>query len=116
MLKFKLSSVLRVRGIEKPFAFLQKRGFYRTVASNLINDKTISIKISQIETLCRALNCTPNDLFEFEPNANDTISVDHPLNSLNRQLNSSKIQKVVREIPLDKLDKVEEFIAQLKKE
>jgi len=116
MLKFKLSSVLRVRGIEKPFAFLQKWGFYRTVASNLINDKTISIKIKQIETLCRVLNCTPNDLFEFTPNANDSISPDHPLNSLNRQLNSSKIQKVVKEIPLDKLDKVEEFISQLKNE
>lgn len=116
MLKFKLSSILRVRGVEKTFAFLQKRGFTRTIASNLINDKTISIKIGQIETLCRELNCTPNDLFEFEPNANDAISPQHPLNSLNRRLNSSKIQKVVKEIPLDKLDKVEEFINQLKSE
>jgi hypothetical protein len=73
MLVFNLSRVLTLRGVEKPFAFLVKRGFYRTIASNLLNNRTVNIKISHIETLCRALNCTPNDLFELKAAENDAL-------------------------------------------
>lgn len=41
--------------------------------SNLINNETISIRFENIERLCKALNCTPNDLFEItdDPEENE---------------------------------------------
>lgn len=33
--------------------------------NNLVENRTISIKYSNIEKLCKVLNCKPNDLFEF---------------------------------------------------
>ena len=116
MLKFNLSRILTMRGIDKPFAFLVKRGFYRTVASGLINNRVQIIKLSHLETLCRALNCTPNDLFEWQPKENDALGANHPLNTLIREKSAADFVRMYKEIPLDKLDKVEEFIAQLKKE
>lgn len=80
-----------------------KRGFHRTVTNNLINDRDITIKLSHLEKLCRALNCTPNE--------NDSISADHPLNALKREQSSANFLRMYKEIPLDKLHKVEEFLS-----
>lgn len=33
--------------------------------NNLVENKTKSIKYSNIEKLCKILDCTPNDLFEI---------------------------------------------------
>jgi len=116
MLRFRLTRILRLRNIDKPYSFLLKCGFHRTTANKYVYDGAVNIKVSHIEKLCRALNCTPNDLFDFKPGENDSIRPDHPLNELKRTENSTDIMRMYKELPLDKLDKVEEFIAQLKKE
>lgn len=36
--------------------------------NNLVENKTKSIKYSNIEKLCKILDCTPNDLFEITDN------------------------------------------------
>ena len=33
---------------------------------NMIDNKTQSIRYDRIETLCLLLDCTPNELFEFD--------------------------------------------------
>lgn len=33
--------------------------------SNMVNNKTKSIRYNRIETLCQIFDCTPNDLFEI---------------------------------------------------
>ncbi|BCJ93567.1 hypothetical protein acsn021_11360 [Anaerocolumna cellulosilytica] len=38
---------------------------YQALAK-LSNNQTISIHFDLLEKLCKALNCTPNDLFEIE--------------------------------------------------
>lgn len=114
MLKFNLSRVMALRGIDKPYAFLCKRGFHRTIASNLANNRSTNIKISHLETICRAMNCTPNDLFEWKPEATDALGENHSLNSLKRDKPAARLSQIVKEIPVDKLDRVEELLNQLK--
>jgi DNA-binding Xre family transcriptional regulator len=116
MLVFNLSRIMALRGIEKPFAFLVKRGFYRTIASNLLNNRANNIKIAHLEALCRALNCTPNDLFEWKAVENDVLNESHSLNSLKRSKPAPLLSQIVKDIPVDKLDRVEELLNQLKNE
>lgn len=116
MLTFNLTRVFALRGIDKPFAFLVKCGFHRTIASNLMNNRAVNIKIRHLQTICRALNCTPNDLFEWKPDENDTLGENHSLNSLKRDKIPARLSQIVKDIPVEKLDRVEELLTQLRDE
>lgn len=43
----------------------QQTGITYTNICNLCNNKTSSIKFDMLVSICRALNCTPNDIFLF---------------------------------------------------
>lgn len=36
--------------------------------SNMVNNRTKSIRFENIETICRLLDCTPNELFLIDDN------------------------------------------------
>ncbi len=114
MLKFNLKRVFALRGIDKGYAFLIKNGFLRATAYQLAANQVQSLKIKHIETICRALNCTPNDLFEWKADENDTLGENHSLNSLKRGKIPARLSQIVKDIPVDKLDRVEELLTQLR--
>lgn len=116
MLKLNLTRVLTLRGIDQPYAFLVKRGFSRSIASSLVNNRAVNIKISHIETICRALNCTPNDLFEWQADAAEALGENHSLNSLKREKTPARLSRIVSQIPFDKLGQVEDLLNRLKNE
>ncbi|MBK8465460.1 MAG: helix-turn-helix domain-containing protein [Chloracidobacterium sp.] len=74
-----------------------------------LNYQIGSIKPFQIETLCTALNCTPNDLFEWREDNKTVIPEGHALRSLKKSNN----HLALRDIPADKLEKLGEMLAQL---
>lgn len=41
-------------------------GIRYAALNKIYNNETTSIYLSSIESICRALNCTPNDLFVFD--------------------------------------------------
>lgn len=114
MLIFRLSRIFALRGIDKPFAYLVKIGFSRATASNLLNDRLIQVKVGHLETLCRALNCAPNDLFEWTPTEGRSVPENHPLNSLKREKAPARLSQIVKDIPVEKLHMIEELLNQLK--
>lgn len=114
MLIFNLRRVLALRGIDKPFAFLLKKGFHRTIAANLANNSAVQIKISHIERLCRALNCTPNDMFEWQADENAVVSENYALKSLVREKSNTTISDIVHDISIEKLERAKEILAELK--
>jgi len=116
MLVFNLSRILALRGIDKPFAFLLRQGFHRQVASDLANDRVRNIKIAHLEKICRALNCTPNDLFEWKTDDKTAIAGSHSLQVLQRSQPAPPLSQIVKDIPVDKLDRIEELLNQLKDE
>jgi DNA-binding Xre family transcriptional regulator len=65
MLVFNLSRALKPRGVEKHYKFLLEQGFVPSSAHGFLRGAAIQIKFEQLERLCLALNCTPNDLFEW---------------------------------------------------
>ena len=108
-----MKRVVTIRGIEKPFSFLVKNGFTYNVAHRIINSKTDKLSIKHIEQLCFILNCTPNDLMEYTPNTKKGENKDHPLNQLIRKKRERKYKHLMRELPIDKLDKLEELLSKL---
>ncbi|HVE58738.1 MAG TPA: helix-turn-helix transcriptional regulator [Pyrinomonadaceae bacterium] len=116
MLVFNLTRILALRGIDTPYAFLVKRGFHRTIAANLSNNRTINIKIAHLEKICRALNCTPNDLFEWRNDEQNALGENHALNALKRNKTAQQVSRILKDIPVDKLERAEELLNQLKDE
>lgn len=116
MLIFNLTRVLDLRGIDNPTGFLLRHGFLRKTASNLANDRVLHIKVAHLEKLCRALNCTPNDLFEWRADDKDAIAESHSLKSLQKSKPATPLSQIVKDIPVDKLDRVEDLLNQLKNE
>lgn len=65
-----------------------------------------------METNCLLLNCTPNDLFDWREDGKTVVHDTHALRTLIKQKND--IQTRLRELPLDKLEKLGEMLAQLR--
>ena len=53
-------------------------------------------------------NCTPNDLFEWREDGKTVVHEGHALRTLTKQKND--IQTTLRELPLDKLEKLGEML------
>ncbi len=105
MLNFNPGRVLALRGIENPAAFMCKQGINRQTVNNLLKQQTSVVKIEHIEMLCRLLNCTPNDLFEWRGGAN-ALPESHSLNNLRRNQTAQSIKEKVIDVPLEEMEKL----------
>lgn len=113
MLIYNLRRILALRGIDKPHAFLVKNGFATSTASNMLSFYPIVFKVRSMEKLCIALNCTPNDLFEWRESENSAVPENHPLKSLVRE-KVKHISEIVKDLPVEKLNELEAIINELK--
>jgi len=114
MLVFNLRRVLAIRNIADGMSFLKDNGFTPFTAATLYKYYVSSIKIKNLERLCRLLNCTPNDFFEWKTTEGEELLPEtHALNSLRRE-KSAEINKLMKSLPLEKLSEVEDFIKNMK--
>lgn len=104
MLRFNPKRVFALRGIENSALFMVEAGIVRQTTNNLLNQQTSVLKIEHIELLCRLLNCTPNDFFEWQEDK--TLPEKHSLNSLKRNQNVQNIRAMMKDIPLDAVEKM----------
>lgn len=114
MLRIELGRIFRIRGVRYPFKELRKLGISKNTASNLLSGRVKSISDRHLELICGRLNCTPNDLYAWKP---DNAGVDverHPLKGLMRDDNAGRIDDILQEVPLDKLNEAREMLASLR--
>ena len=64
MIKLRALDLLKEKGKTKYWLYMQLGMSYQNF-SKMINNQTKSIRYENIETMCRLLDCTPNDLFEI---------------------------------------------------
>ncbi|MGC2236989.1 MAG: helix-turn-helix transcriptional regulator [Pyrinomonadaceae bacterium] len=114
MLKFNPKRVFALRGVEKKSGFLVRLGFTYPQATKFLKAGKPTIKVSHIEQLCVALNCTPNDLFEWKTDQNTILPGGHSLNALNRGEEVKNLQQMVKDVPSDKLALIENLLDALK--
>lgn len=69
MLRLNIKAVCKLRGISKPQAWLVKSGFPKSTAANMGREEYENLPLVHLEKMCLLLNCTPNDLLRWEPEA-----------------------------------------------
>ena len=106
MLKLNLKRVFALRGIDKPVAFMIEAGIIRATAGNLVKQHASGVKIEHLEILCRLLNCTPNDFFEWQADGADALPEKHSLNNLKRAQTAQGIMNLVKDLPLEKVEEM----------
>lgn len=116
MLSFRPMRVFHLRDVKNPVTFMIKNGINRSTASNLFRGQVTFIKLEHLERLCLLLKCTPNDLLEWTPDKNSETAVEHPLDALKREAATRNLAEIVKDFPLEKLDRIEAMLEQLKNE
>jgi DNA-binding Xre family transcriptional regulator len=113
MLILNIERLLKLRGIEHPYKFLVGHGFVPQTATNMVKKRAVQIHPAKLERLCRILNCTPNDLFDWQDDGKTALPETHALHSLKRDPTAKSVADLTRDIPADKLEKLGEMIAEL---
>ena len=117
MLKYNLERLFVQRGVTKKVPFLMKAGFTRSIASKVIHAKTYRLSAKQIEMMCKAFNCQPNDLLEWIPDKPEEINKNNPLHYLIRGSAAAiDFRNFSSEIPIDKLPDFASKVDTIKKE
>ncbi len=70
-LQFDVVRMLKLRGVKNYATFLNTAGISYNTALAMVAGRYGSIKWKQMEQLCLALNCTPNDLFRWQGDGSD---------------------------------------------
>ena len=70
-LQFDVQRMLKIRGVQTFAPFMKAAGISYKTALDMVAGRYGSIKWSQMEKLCLALNCTPNDLFKWKGDGSD---------------------------------------------
>ena len=112
MLSLNIRRMLRLRGVDDHYHLLLGLGFAASSARNFLSGNVALIKLEQIEKLCVALNCTPNDLLEWRPDASQSVSDMHSMNALKRTAEKD-LPKLLNEIPSDKFEQILDILQDL---
>ncbi|HVT84728.1 MAG TPA: helix-turn-helix transcriptional regulator [Chitinophagaceae bacterium] len=115
MLKLNLISLLESRGVENPQRYLSGKGLPYYTVSRLVNNKLDKIPLATLEKLCMICNCTPDELFVWEPDAATTATADHPLQKLKAKPKKANPVDRIKKLPLEKIEQLQQFIDELEK-
>lgn len=110
MLLLDIKRVCAEKGVGNPNAFMKGIGFNPWVITDILARRRVRLDYGQIEKLCLALRCTPNDLFEWQPTAG--IDASHPMQGLVRG-NKPGIPELLRGLSGEKLEQVRALMMEL---
>lgn len=106
MIRLNLDRLFKIKGVERKYNFLVSRGFSNTYSHFLSNNKVKSIAFDKMEQLCREFNCMPNDLFDFVPDNNENLPKDHALWGLKKDAAVEEVNKMLNELPMEKIEQL----------
>ena len=100
----------KMRGIEKPYSFFIKLGISHTIASHMATNKTDKLLLRHLETVCLALNCTPDDLLEWVPGNKKQDNPLTALHTLKQKPESEDAADLLRALPASKLEELAKLL------
>ncbi len=110
MLNYNFTRIFEARGIARPYNFLVKAGYSANFATRVANNKLRKLNLDEVERFCVLLKCTPNDLLEWVPGADDGNDEKHPLLALKRDKPAVNISQMLKSVSLEKLADIEILI------
>ena len=105
MLYLNLKRVMRLRGIEKHNKFLVDLGFAPATVRNLLKNAVWRMDFENLERICLALNCTPNDVLEWLPPDNQANPEAQALIKLTRK-KENDLPKLLKDLPIEKFEQI----------
>jgi len=115
MLRYNLQKMFKMRGITNPTIYLQRNGFKDYTSYRLAYDKVKTFAPAILEKLCLLLNCTPNDLMEWVPDSTQAQNENAALRKLITTQTNINLTRVLREVPVEKMNEFVEKVEELKK-
>ena len=106
MLRLNLERIFKVKGITKTNQYLIKLGNSVGYATQLVNGRSVSIRFDKLELLCSALNCTPNDLFDYSNSEQNSLPVGHALHSISKNNAIGEVNKLLNDLPMEKIEEL----------
>lgn len=106
MIKLNLHPIFRMKGITKPISYLIQKGHSSSYASNVVNNRALSIPFWKLEKLCIDFNCTPNDLLDFVPQAENKLPEDHALFTISKTEAIEEIHRLLHDLPASKIQEL----------
>lgn len=104
MLALNLKRVLRLRGIENQRSFLLELDFAPATARRFLNGEVWRIELEDLEKVCLALKCTPNDLLEWQPHETQADADAQALAKLRHD--NSDLTKLLASLPLERVQEI----------
>ena len=109
MLKIIVQPLMALKGIKSPMAFLQEHGFPYYTARHIVEGHLGSFNLRNIEKLCIALECTPNDI-TFYKQGNTVLPEAHPLHTLNMERFRDEINEGLQQLDAAEVALVKEQV------
>jgi DNA-binding Xre family transcriptional regulator len=113
MLEFKIKELMEKKGIIKPFSYLKSQlKIAPKSITQLLNGTQKSMNRTHISKICKAFDCTPNDLFYWD-NTHDKLPETHPLlTDLKTPEKISNWNSILHKLPKEKVDELFELAKQ----
>lgn len=110
MLEYNIQSLFRARNIKEKIKFLTNHDISLNLAHRICSGQYDKISIEVMEKLCRAFNCTPNDIYRFTPDSEADKSELVALNKIAHPETAFTDTQVLYNLPLDKLSELAAII------
>lgn len=110
MIANNIKNIFQLRQVEKPRAWLMDRGISSKVADRLLKNEQRHIKFDDIEKICLGMNCSPADLFVWQPDSEADNIPGHPLQAIRSDRNMPDVLSKLQYASLDELKKMDEFL------
>ena len=113
MLRFNLTHIFKAKAITKPSSEIVKAGFSPSIATKIRQGKINSFNLKYVEKLCNHFQCTPNDLLEWQPSAQQQPAENHALYPLLRNQKQSELIDLLNNLPYNKLQQAQDLLKNL---
>jgi DNA-binding Xre family transcriptional regulator len=103
MMYLSIHRAFKTKGVKNAHKFLKNLGFHPAKATELTKGVPRLIRVDELEKICYALWCSPNDLFDWDPDAKFPVIEGHPINAIKRRNEELDIANIGRQLTVEQL-------------
>lgn len=114
MLTINAGRIFKMRGLSGHLIRLVRAKITRRTAHGFLDGSAKTVKLKHLEKMCLLLNCTPNDLFDWKPDEESNPPESHSLYSLRKNVEIKNFSEKLKDVPIEKLKEINQFIEDMK--
>ncbi|MFT6210608.1 MAG: DNA-binding Xre family transcriptional regulator [Bacteroidia bacterium] len=112
MIRLDVNRLLKMRGAKSGNMWLVKRGLTYREASRLTSGAAKTLHMKLLKKLCKAFECTPNELFAYETEGEQSLPY---LNPLSRTEDVLSPQEMLQNLPQAEVERLMKELLEAKK-